>query len=123
MKKVFLFAGIMFLSTAVMVSCGGKDEKKDDKKEEKKDDAEGEEDAEEVEESSSTGGGATNWSQAAYDAYMNSCVESAKASFGEEKATAYCACTADKMQQEFPDETKLGEVGADKIQEVFKRDG
>ena len=32
MKKILLFAGVMFLFTAILTSCGSKDEKKEDKK-------------------------------------------------------------------------------------------
>jgi hypothetical protein len=32
MKKILLFVGVMFLSTAILTSCGSKDEKKDEDK-------------------------------------------------------------------------------------------
>lgn len=68
--------------------------------------------------SSSSEGGATNWSQASYDAYMNSCVSSAKEAMGEEKATSYCSCTAESLQITYPDETTLGSLSPDDIQKV-----
>lgn len=117
MKKLILVTTTLFMSVAILNSCGSKEEKKDDdkkdseKKEEKSDSNEGEE-------TSSSSAGATNWSQVTYDAYMNSCVNSAKSTMGEEKATSYCACTAASLQESYPDETTLGSLAADEIQKV-----
>lgn len=110
MKKILLFAGVMFLSTAVLTSCGSKDEKKDeDKKEEgKEEDKEGEEAPEE-----NTAVGA--WTQDVQDAYVNSCVQSAKAGMSEEIATEYCNCTLGKIMNKYPDPTQLQQIGQDEI--------
>lgn len=75
-------------------------------------------DSDEPTSSSDGEGGATNWSQASYDAYMNSCVNSAKSAMGEEKATSYCSCTAEALQISYPDETTLGSLSQDDIQKV-----
>ncbi len=182
MKKLLLFSTALFLSAALLNSCGSKEKGEEDKSEEKSgwSDTEkkaymdacinsaknsiGEEKAEDycsctmnkimdkypsamdlnkVEASekndiimdvakdcmadfmdtgeptsSASEGGATNWSQASYDAYMNSCVNSAKESMGEDKATSYCSCTAESLQISYPDETTLGSLAPDDIQKV-----
>lgn len=62
--------------------------------------------------------GATNWSQVAYDSFINSCVSTAKESLGEAEAKTYCSCAGQKLQVLYPDETKLGDIPDDVIQKV-----
>ncbi len=62
--------------------------------------------------------GANNWSQAAYDTFNNSCVNSAKDALGEAEAKTYCACAAQKLQVLYPDETKLAEIPNEVITKV-----
>jgi hypothetical protein len=110
MKKILLFAGVMFLSTAILTSCGSKDEKKDDdKKEESKDEEAKEEESEET--SAPTGA----WTQEVQDAYVNSCFESAKAGMKEDVAKEYCNCTLGKIMDKYPDPTALANLGQDEI--------
>lgn len=61
---------------------------------------------------------ATNWSATSYEAYMKSCIDSAKETFGFEKSKEYCACTAYKLQILYPDETKLGDLTQNVIEKV-----
>jgi len=65
--------------------------------------------------------GATKWSQEVYDAYMNSCVGSAKDALGEPTAEEYCACTAKKLQKSYPDATKLSKVTQKEIEKVAEK--
>ncbi len=111
MKKILLFAGVMFLSTAILTSCGSKDEKKDDKKEEKKEDAKDSEGEESEENSASTGA----WTEEVQNAYVNSCFESAKAGMKEDVAKEYCDCTLGKIMEKYPDPTSLANLGQDEI--------
>lgn len=62
--------------------------------------------------------GATNWSQAAYDSFINSCVDTAKESLGEAEAKTYCSCAGQKLQVLYPDENKLGDIPNEVIQKV-----
>lgn len=62
--------------------------------------------------------GATNWSKTAYDAFNNSCVDSAKDALGEAEAKTYCACAAQKLQVLYPDENDLGDIPTDVINKV-----
>lgn len=64
-------------------------------------------------------GGATNWSKAGYDAFMNSCVDSAKDALGgETEARKYCDCSASKLQIMYPDETKVSQVTEEEINKI-----
>jgi len=60
----------------------------------------------------------SKWGKEVWDAYMNSCVESAKDAFGVEKATAYCGCTGVKLESRYPDATKLSSLGEEEINEL-----
>ena len=112
MKKILLFAGVMFLSTAILTSCGSKDEKKgEEKKEEKKEDAKDGEGEESEETSAPTGA----WTQEVQDAYVNSCFASAKAGMKEEVAREYCDCTLGKIMEKYPDPAALANLGQDEI--------
>lgn len=116
MKKLILFAGVLFLSTAVLTSCGSKDEKKDeDKKEEKKDNAE-EANDDSSDESSSTSSG--SWPASVQEAYLSNCVNGAKSGMTEEMATTYCQCTMDKLMARYPDAMELQNLGGDEINEL-----
>lgn len=101
----------MFLSTAILTSCGSKDEKKDeDKKEDKKEEAK-----EEEPESTDELLGNVAWSQDVQDAYVNSCFESAKSGMKEDVAREYCNCTLGKIMAKYPDPTALANLGQDEI--------
>lgn len=60
----------------------------------------------------------SKWGKEVWGAYMNSCVESAKETFSEEKATEYCACTGVKLEQRHPDANELTSITQDEIVEV-----
>jgi hypothetical protein len=60
----------------------------------------------------------SKWGKEVWEAYMNSCIGSAKESFGLEKATSYCGCTGAKLEIRYPDATKLASLGEDEILEV-----
>lgn len=60
----------------------------------------------------------SKWGKEVWEAYMNSCVESAKESLNEELATSYCACTGVKLEKRYPDATKLSSLGQDEIMEL-----
>jgi hypothetical protein len=63
--------------------------------------------------------GPTKWSQAGYDAFMGTCVDSAKESLGgEEAARKYCDCSASKLQAMYPDEAKVGNVAEAEINKI-----
>jgi hypothetical protein len=108
MKKILMFAGVMFLSTAILTSCGSKEEKKDDKKEDKEE----AKDEDEKEDDSST---SAAWSQDVQDAYVNSCFDSAKSGMDEQVAREYCDCTLGKIMAKYPDPTELQNLGQDEI--------
>jgi hypothetical protein len=109
MKKILFFAGVMFLSTAILTSCGAKDEKKDDdKKDDKKEEAKEDEEAEAEAPTAA-------WSQDVQDAYVNSCFESAKGGMKEDVAKEYCNCTLGKIMAKYPDPTELQNLGQDEI--------
>lgn len=58
------------------------------------------------------------WGKEVWEAYMNSCVGSAKESLGEAKAKDYCACTGMKLEDRHPDANELGNISQDEIVEV-----
>lgn len=62
--------------------------------------------------------GATTWSKITYDAFMKSCVDSAKESLGEKESNTYCSCAAGKLQILYPDETQLESIPQEVISKV-----
>jgi maltose-binding protein MalE len=114
MKKILMFAGVLFLSTAVLTSCGGKDEKKEDKKDDKKEEAKEEEETEEASDEST----ASLWSQEMKDAYLNSCIGTASSSMGEDVATTYCNCTLEKVIEKYPNPATMGNMDESTITEL-----
>jgi hypothetical protein len=108
MKKILMFAGVMFLSTAILTSCGSKEEKKDD---DKKEDKEEPKEEETIEDNATSAA----WSQDVQDAYVNSCFESAKAGMDEGVAREYCDCTLGKIMKKYPNPTELGNLAQDEI--------
>ncbi len=109
MKKILMFAGVMFLSTAILTSCGSKEEKKDEDKKEDKEEPKEDEKAEDDATASAA------WSQDVQDAYVNSCFESAKSGMDEQVAKEYCDCTLGKIMAKYPDPTELQNLGQDEI--------
>lgn len=60
----------------------------------------------------------SKWGKEVWEAYMNSCVGSAKESLGEQKAKDYCACTGMKLENRHPDANELANISQDEIVEV-----
>lgn len=42
------------------------------------------------------------WKEEEKKAYMDSCVNAAKGTVGEEAAEKYCSCTQEKLEKEYP---------------------
>jgi ribosomal protein L11 len=60
----------------------------------------------------------SKWGKEVWEAYMNSCVETAKSGMSEDMAKSYCACTGRKLEGRYPDATKLGNIQSDEITEL-----
>jgi hypothetical protein len=60
----------------------------------------------------------SKWGKEVWDAYMNSCVEASKETFGLEKATTYCGCTGVKLEIRYPDANQLSVLGETEIMEI-----
>lgn len=68
------------------------------------------------------------WKDEEKNAFIDSCVNSAKGTIGEEAAEKYCSCTQEKLEKEFPNVKDIdieSEAGKKIIEECseFLREG
>lgn len=143
MKKLMLFA----LAAFVLTSCDNlkkdKDEKdetakmkkplKDDSEEEEEtaskskndDEMSEEEDTKTVSrksdaEESKTASYSDGWSKENQENFMTTCVDKAKASMGESKATNYCSCMLTKIEELYPNAEEVSKLTMEKTTELAK---
>lgn len=97
------------------------DDTRSKKKKKAKDDEEyinDEDNSEDEDESNYRKSSSKGWSSAEKNTFMSTCVDGAKSSMGQSKATSYCNCMMDKIEEIYPDANDAEKMDQQKMMEM-----